>query len=586
MSFQGHRPESQPLPPTARLPGAPQHAAPVGQPSQALRPAGSPAQPIQAPPAQSRVVAQLPPRRPPRQAGRFSFLRSLRWRLAIAFVGFLAVAFLLLGAFLFLTIRPYLRGEALTRIEVSAAKQAASTKTTFDSQVSIDLGQPSPAFEHTIGAAIGGLPDVQEVLLVDPGASQVVAGAPSNLIGQPAPYLDLAQLERQRRQGSNLATYQPSGSGMGVVLIGFTCKNCTTLGRAHAAVIEVITNFASVNAVIARLMLYVAIGMGVLVVLAVLLGIPLIRRALRPLTRMTTTTEAIASGDLSQRVNLPHSGDEIGELSASFDGMIERIEAAFAAQRESEEHMRQFVADASHELRTPLTSIRGFTDVLLRGAKDDPETAEQVLRAMQRESERMSRLVHDLLTLARLDAGRQLTFQQFDLVALIGESVDQARILAGNRAVTMRTDGGGPLLIMGDQDKIKQVLLVLLDNALKYGRQGPDGWVQAQVSRSPDLAQIVIVDNGPGIAPEHLPHIFERFYRADKMRSRSGYTNQHLAVGGPQSSTGVLKAMNAGGSGLGLPIALAIIQAHKGSIWAHSQGGQGAQFTIRLPRHP
>ncbi len=584
MSIDGHRPESQPLPPTVRLPGAPGQSAPVGQPSQGLHPAGSLSPPVQAPPAQSRVVAQLPPRRPPRRAGHFSFLRSLRWRLVIAFVGFLAVAFLLLGAFLFLTIRPYLRGEALTRVEVSAAKQANGAKTAFDSQVSVDLGQPSPAFEHTIGAAIGGLTDVQEVLLVDPFTSQVVAGDPSSLIGQTAPYYDLAQLERQRHQGSDIATYQPSGSGMGVVLIGFTCKNCTTLGRAHAVVIEVITDFASVNAVISRLMLYIALGMGVLVLLAVLLGIPLIRRALRPLTRMTATTQAIASGDLSQRVNLPHSGDEIGELSASFDEMIERIEAAFAAQGESEEHMRQFVADASHELRTPLTSIRGFTDVLLRGAKDDPETAEQVLRAMQRESERMSRLVHDLLTLARLDAGNQLKLQQFDLVALVGESVDQARILAGDRTVRMRTDGGGPLLIAGDQDKIKQVLLILLDNALKYGRQGPDGWVQAQVSRSPDTAQIIVVDNGPGIPPEHLPHIFERFYRADKMRSRSGYTNQHLAVGGPQSSTGVLKAMNAGGSGLGLPIALAIIQAHKGSIWAQSQVGQGTQFTIRLPR--
>jgi two-component system OmpR family sensor kinase len=280
---------------------------------------------------------------------------------------------------------------------------------------------------------------------------------------------------------------------------------------------------------------------------------------------------------------LPHSGDEIGELSSSFDEMIERIQTTFAAQQESERRMRQFVADASHELRTPLTSLRGFTDVLLRGAKDDPEDAEKVLRSMQRECERMSRLVHDLLTLARLDAGRQLNRQRFDLVELVGEAVDQARILAGNRAVTMRSDGGGPLFIVGDQDKIKQVLLILLDNALKYGRQGADGWVRVQISRSPNLAQLHITDNGQGIRAEDLPHIFERFYRVDKTRSRT--TSQLIAPGGPASATGVLKAMNAGGSGLGLSIALAIIQAHGGSIWAQSQWGQGTQFTIHLPMH-
>ncbi len=580
-----HQPEYQLLPSTTRLAGARQPSRTLSSTAPTI-PAGAP--------GRSQVVPQFPPHRPRRAAGRFSFLRSLRWRLAAAMVGFLAVAFVLLGVFLFLVIRPYLRGEALTRTQVSAAKQFSTHKAAFESAVSIDVGAPSPAFEHTIGAAIGSLTDVQQVMMIDPRTGLVVAATPGNLIGSPAPYFNRVQLARQILQGSDSVTYQPPISGVGVVFIGFRCANCTTLGRANVAVLEVVTNFDSVNAVIARLMLYLAFGTLGLILIAALLGVPLMRRVLRPLTRMTAAAQAIASGDLSQRVNLPHSGDEIGELSSSFDEMIDRIDAAFAVQRaaltaqqESEEHMRQFVADASHELRTPLTSLRGFTDVLLRGAKDDPETAEHVLRAMQRECERMSRLVHDLLTLARLDAGKQLTFKQFDLITLIGESVDQARILAGERAVTMRTDRGGPLMVYGDQDKIKQVLLILLDNALKYGRQGPDGWVQAQISRSPDMAQVMIVDNGPGIKAEDLPHIFERFYRADKTRSRSGYTQEQHTIGDPASTpSGVLKAMNAGGSGLGLPIALAIIQAHSGAIWANSQVGQGTQFTIQLPRQP
>ncbi len=589
MSLETHQSATQPLPP----PGTPGQTAPASPPAHEPRVEWPLPRPPHLP-ARAPAASQFPPRRPRRPAGRLSFLRSLRWRLAFALIGFLAVAFLLLGGFLFLTIRPYLRGEALTRTQVGAAKQFANHKADFEAAVSVDVGSPSPAFEHTIGAAIGGLPDVQQVLMVDPRSGQVVAGTPGSAIGQPAPYFDLSRLTRQAAQGSNSITYQPVGSGVGVVLIGFRCDQCATLsGRGHAAALEVITNFDSVNAVIARLMLYIALGMLALVLIAALLGVPLIGRALRPLTRMTATAEAIAAGDLRQRVNLPHSGDEIGALTASFDEMIDRIDAAFAAQQaalvaqqESEAHMRQFVADASHELRTPLTALRGFTDVLLRGAKDDPETAESVLRAMQRESERMSRLVHDLLTLARLDAGQPLTLKPFDLISLVGESVDQARILAGERAVTMRTDRSGPLMVVGDQDKIKQVLLILLDNALKYGRQGPDGWVQAQVSRAPDVAQVVIVDNGQGIMPEDLPHIFERFYRADKTRSRSGYTNDQLAAARPASSSSVLKAMNAGGSGLGLPIALAIIQAHNGAIWAQSQPGQGARFTVQLPLKP
>jgi signal transduction histidine kinase len=523
------------------------------------------------------------PQHPPQPAGRFSFLRSLRWRLALGFVAFLVVAMLLLAVFLVVTVRPYLRGQSLTNVEAAALRLTQAHKRNFESEVQVQLGQPSPAFEDTIGAALDGLTDVQQVLLVEPRSLAVAAALPDNtLVGQKAPDLDRALLLQKLRSGVDSTSYRSPDGNTGIILIGINCQSCTRAGT-HNYVIEVLTGFGSVNTVIGRLLFLLAIGMAGLVVLAAIIGIPLIRRALRPLNRMTVTAQAIAAGDLSQRVNLSHRGDEIGALTSSFDEMVDRIEAAFAAQQESERRMRQFVGDASHELRTPLTSLRGFTDVLLRGAKDDPEDAEKVLRSMQRECERMSRLVHDLLTLARLDAGRQMNRQRFDLVELVGEAVDQGRILAGNRTVTMRSDGGGPLFIVADQDKIKQVLLILLDNALKYGRQGADGWVRVQISRTQDMAQLQVADNGQGIRAEDLPHIFERFYRADKTRSRT--TNQLVPPGaGPTSNTGVLKAMNAGGSGLGLPIALAIIQAHGGSIWAQSQWGQGTQFTIQLPR--
>ena len=136
----------------------------------------------------------------------------------------------------------------------------------------------------------------------------------------------------------------------------------------------------------------------------------------------------------------------------------------------------------------------------------------------------MSRLIADLLTLARLDAGRSLELKPLDLVALAGEAVDQARLMAGERRVELETDRGGPLILRADGDQIKQVLLILLDNALKYGRQGADGWVRLDVRRDGANALVRVSDNGPGIPPDDLPHLFDRFYRAERAKQRRRMT--------------------------------------------------------------
>jgi two-component system OmpR family sensor kinase len=271
--------------------------------------------------------------------------------------------------------------------------------------------------------------------------------------------------------------------------------------------------------------------------------------------------------------------------------MISRIERAFSAQHAQEERMRQFIADASHELRTPLTSIRGFTDVLLRGAKNDPEIVEQVLLATRHEAERMSRLVNDLLTLARLDSGRPLELQSLDLVALIGDAVDQARILAGEREVTMRNDSGsGRILVSADPDRMKQVMLVLLDNALKYGRQDVSGWVRVRVGQTQRGVFISVSDNGAGISPDDLPHIFDRFYRVQRGEIQRQITSHQVAVSGGSGweIAEIEKQMPPNrskheGSGLGLPIAQAIIGAHNGTITVESRLDVGTTFTVQLP---
>ena len=210
----------------------------------------------------------------------------------------------------------------------------------------------------------------------------------------------------------------------------------------------------------------------------------------------------------------------------------------------------------------------------------------------------MSRLLNDLLTLARLDIGRPMQRDPLDLVALAGEAVDQARILAGERTVSLQTDGLGPLMVRGDHDRLKQVLLALLDNALKYGKPAPDGWVHVRVGRSAHEAFISIEDNGQGIAPEDVAHVFDRFYRGERAERKRRFRAAKVARSQPrsqppdygatippapdQNSTSA-RAVAPGGSGLGLAIAQGIVRAHSGDIRVQSQPGVGTIFTVRLP---
>jgi len=301
---------------------------------------------------------------------------------------------------------------------------------------------------------------------------------------------------------------------------------------------------------------------------------------LRPLRRMTDTVRAIALGDLKQRVRLagPQSNDEIGTLAMSFNEMVDQMEHALEAREASERRAQRFVSDASHELRTPITSLRGFTEVLMRGAKDDPETAQRVLKLMKNEAERMTRLVNDLLTLARLDEGGPLNMTDVDLVDVAIEGVRQAKMLA-----TERPDDGRKVLldlatqerlkVRADAERLKHMLLLLLDNAVKYGRAGPDGWIIVRLDKQDGYVILEVINNGQGIAPEDLPHIFDRFYRG-----------QHSAPVRPDgNSSSIPGGHPIAGTGLGLSIAIAIAHAHAGNVTAHSEPDKETVFTAKLP---
>jgi signal transduction histidine kinase len=549
------------------------------------------------------------PPRPPR-ARRSGWFHSLRWRLILVYAGLLAVILLGLGLVLNLVIGRVLYSNELTAFQTEARAVVGTSQQAWDTLV---RGQPADqcanavsfqeGFQQAIATPLMRFPGIENVYLLDK-RGVVVASSDGSGVGDLGPNvtrLRSAQLIARVRSAQNTGTgyladvaYTAASGQLGVDLLAVrypTTSFCSDSRGTDVGIVEVITSFPRSRTVlgIVRLLLLGTFVAALLV--GILIGSPLIGRLLRPLTRISRASKRIASGDLSYRVGMPERTDEIGQLANSFDEMAERIEQAFTAQQASEERMRMFIADASHELRTPLTAIRGYLDLMNMGAIDDPATARSSLQAARNEADRMSRLLNDLLTLARLDIGRPVQREPLDIVALAGEAVDQARILAGERSVTLQTDGHGALMVRGDHDRLKQVLLALLDNALKYGRPAPEGWVHVRVWRNTDEAFIAIEDNGRGIAPEDLTHIFDRFYRGERAERQrrvvaARAAQQQSADFGatiPPAPDQNTPAVASSGSGLGLAIARAIVRAHGGEIRVQSQPNVGTVFTIRLP---
>jgi len=303
------------------------------------------------------------------------------------------------------------------------------------------------------------------------------------------------------------------------------------------------------------------IGGGVAIIAAFGVGWILSGLVLRPIHRITQTAQAIgAERDFDRRVQYtgPVENDEIGQLATTFNTMLAELQAAYQQQQ-------QFVADVSHELRTPLTTIRGNLALLRREPSISAEDKVDILGDMVGESERLIRLVNDLLTLARAESGRLLRSEPVWVKPLIEDVCRQAQLLDPGRMITC-----APLLdvaVLGDRDALKQVLLILMDNALKHTMgtiavtttdlDGPE----TRFSRKNLVSNVTISirDSGPGIDPEALPHIFERFYRGDEARARTGI-------------------------GLGLPIAKALVEAQNGTITVESQIGQGSVVTVTLPQ--
>ena len=297
----------------------------------------------------------------------------------------------------------------------------------------------------------------------------------------------------------------------------------------------------------------------VIVGLIALASRSVIKVGLKPLSDVEVTAAQIAAGDLSARLPEANPTTEVGRLTTSLNTMLARIEESFAIRKTSEDKLRRFVADASHELRTPLTAIRGFAELHRQGAVTGEEETKQLLARIEGESIRMGSLVEDLLLLARLDQAREMERLPVDIAKVTRDAVASAQVAGPSHPISLTGDVD-ELYTLGDQHRIHQVVANLLANARTHTPAGTA--IAVSIAQSSDGVRIAVSDSGPGLSEEDQRRIFERFYRADSSRVRN----------------------DGEGSGLGLSIVDAVMNAHRGSVSVDSEVGKGSTFTLFFPQ--
>ena len=466
---------------------------------------------------------------------------SIRWRLTIWYSVLMGVTVCLLGLGLYFNLRQELASEVDRSI---AAKVQELLNTISITQLE---GLPFP-----------------QVLLPN-----------INVFSNPDMYLQVVDGEgRIRSRSENLgsqslpvneATLSQAARGQGffeeaaAADLKLRIYNQPLLYRNRIiGVLQVGRSQQSIDLALDRLRLILLFGSILAIGLAAAGGWFMASAALRPLDRLAQGAEAIREADdLNRRLDYPGPPDEIGRLTETFNAMLGRLHSAYQRLAQAHQTQQQFVADASHELRTPLTSIRGNVEFLRKAKDAEPELREEALQDIAGEAERMSRLVNDLLALARADAGLVLEREPLVINDLLQEVVRSARYLTGEvDLISGDWTATENRLVSANPDYLNRLLLILLDNASKYTAAG--GVVVVSTTRRDAELGVTVRDSGCGIPLEAQPHIFERFYRADA--SRSG-----------------------GGTGLGLAIADWIAGQHDGRLEMTSRPGSGSVFTLWLP---
>jgi len=462
--------------------------------------------------------------------------RSLSFRLVAWYAGLLACIFVLLCSLLYLDLRHYLQTNVwqsqerrahqiadtlLARIkETGPAYVASRAKEWYQPEISdrfIRITQVGGPVIYASSAPVDGSFNSTEV----PAFSQ--SATPESL--------QKVQLSNGKTLIIATLNYPSSGTPDYVVESG--------------------TLLDPVETMLDHLFLQMMFGLPLAIIIVAIGGYWLVRRALTPVERITRAAEQITQHNLSERLPVSKTGDELERLSISLNRMIARLDDAF-------QNSKRFVADASHEMRTPLTILRGELENLVEDSRLNTEVRERAA-SMFEEAVRLSRIVEQLFTLSRLDAGEaQVDCSRFDLAGLAKTTAEQMSLLAEDKKISITCDARQPVFVEGDSARLKQVVVNLLDNAIKYTQQ--NGAIQLHVHAVNGHAILEVEDNGVGISPEALPHIFERFYRVDQVRSGDFE-----------------------GAGLGLSIVKAICSAHGAEIEAVSHPSRGSCFRAKFP---
>lgn len=461
--------------------------------------------------------------------------RSLSFRLVTWYAGVLTIVFVLLGALTIIFLRQYLEANLLDT-QARRARQIADTL----------LAAASRTGERAVAGEIEELysPEANDRLIrITAGDGHVVYASgwpkdnsfdPSKV---PAPSLS-------RNGGFLRKENLPSGS----VLVAAQPYTSTSGSRY---IVEVGVSTARTEATLSQVLLMLAIGLPIAVCVAVAGGFVLVRRALKPVDRLSHKAAEITQHSLSERLPVVRTGDELERLSLALNLMISRLEDAINSSK-------QFVADASHELRTPLAVLRGELESLAQDAQLKLHTRE-TLGSLLEEVDRLAEIVEGLLALSRLDTGEaKAEWVRFDLAELAATTAGQMSLLAEDKSIAVVCDSARGIMVEGDRARLKQVVVNLLDNAIKYTPAG--GRVHLKIAQEGGFATLDVSDDGVGIPPEALPHVFKRFYRVDGSRSR-----------------------DQGGVGLGLSIVKSICAAHGADVEVASVPGKGSSFRVRLP---
>lgn len=461
--------------------------------------------------------------------------RSLRFRITGWYAALLAGALLIFGASVYLGLERYLYWDLQRSLE-------ADCRTIGTQLLSQHPFKRPNWLETEIEEAYSPEINGRFIRVIQDGEGMIYASGPPKDGGFDPSQVPLPRSEERSRARKISFT---GGRRLLIDAMQFTTPD------GNRFVVETGVPDHQIEVVLHGLLITFAVYMPFIISLAVVSGYWLMRRSLQPVDEITKRAEGITSTNLSDRLPVIRTGDELERLSVSLNRMIERLDQAF-------QHINRFTADASHELRTPLTILQLELEGIAESHRLTPSVTDQIGSALE-ETHRMSHIVENLLAISRLDAGEaKIDKTRLDLGELAASTAEQMRLLAEEKAILLRSDVAANIWVEGDRSRLQQVIVNLVANAINYTSEG--GKVEVSVRGERATAVLEVSDNGVGISAQALPHVFERFYRADKARSR-----------------------DSGGAGLGLAIVKAVCTAHGAEIKVASHEGRGSRFTLEMP---